>query len=526
MNTVLSITFIDLQGGDEIVFKTLWDFILRLFGKTTSTTTDKQIQINSYYASRYEDIKNINFTSIFSNKLTTLSVTESSVSVVGDNDRAEFLNLCISNVWDKIKKITGMALGTGGCVIVPYVNGGRLLFDIVSQDRIIINKKQGEIIKSATILADSITINDKIYYRWVNYDVIDDIVYITNKTTNETGSIREIEQWKGIEDRAISGVDKVLFAFIKSPVDNKASNDFYGVPITFGCDSIINEIYECLKDIKEEFQLKQVRVFANERLFKKDPKTGKMILPSKAFIAGNTEGTNSMLEEFSPEIRDSSYYNRLLNLFDLFEKSVGTSKGILTPPETRGATATEIKAGLYDTYALITDIRKEIEKGIKDYIYSCDILINYYELASQGEYNLNFDWSYSLIESSSESWAQLKDAQAMGIKSKAEVRQWLNPNESIDEAQSKIDDIKKSEPSLDDILGTDEEYSISSKQKNDIEDNIEDTVAKTLNGAQTQSLINIVMQYKQGTLTEGQAINIIATSIGISKDEATELLRA
>ena len=51
-------------------------------------------------------------------------------------------------------------------------------------------------------------------------------------------------------------------------------------------------------------------------------------------------------------------------------------------------------------------------------------------------------------------------------------------------------------------------------------------MAKTLNGAQTQSLINIVMQYKQGTLTEGQAINIIATSIGISKDEATELLRA
>ena len=62
--------------------------------------------------------------------------------------------------------------------------------------------------------------------------------------------------------------------------------------------------------------------------------------------------------------------------------------------------------------------------------------------------------------------------------------------------------------------------------KKSIEDDIDDTVTKQLNGAQTQSLINIVMQYKQGVLSEGQAINIISTSVGISKEQATELLRA
>ena len=62
--------------------------------------------------------------------------------------------------------------------------------------------------------------------------------------------------------------------------------------------------------------------------------------------------------------------------------------------------------------------------------------------------------------------------------------------------------------------------------KTSISKEIDDTVTKQLNGAQTQSLINIVMQYKQGVLTEGQAINIISTSIGVSKDQATELLRA
>ena len=41
----------------------------------------------------------------------------------------------------------------------------------------------------------------------------------------------------------------------------------------------------------------------------------------------------------------------------------------------------------------------------------------------------------------------------MGIKSKAELRQWLNPNETADEAQAMIDEIKKNEPTVSDLLG-------------------------------------------------------------------------
>lgn len=47
---------------------------------------------------------------------------------------------------------------------------------------------------------------------------------------------------------------------------------------------------------------------------------------------------------------------------------------------------------------------------------------------------------------------------------------------------------------------------------------------KQLNGAQTQSLIAIMVQYSAGSLTEGQTINLIATAIGISKAEARSLL--
>ena len=47
---------------------------------------------------------------------------------------------------------------------------------------------------------------------------------------------------------------------------------------------------------------------------------------------------------------------------------------------------------------------------------------------------------------------------------------------------------------------------------------------KALNGAQTQSLIAIMSQFSAGSLTEGQAVNLISTAIGISKEEARSIL--
>lgn len=46
-----------------------------------------------------------------------------------------------------------------------------------------------------------------------------------------------------------------------------------------------------------------------------------------------------------------------------------------------------------------------------------------------------------------------------------------------------------------------------------------------LNGAQTQSLLVIMSQLSEGTLNENQAVNIISTAIGVSKDKAREIIR-
>jgi HK97 family phage portal protein len=57
-----------------------------------------------------------------------------------------------------------------------------------------------------------------------------------------------------------------------------------------------------------------------------------------------------------------------------------------------------------------------------------------------------------------------------------------------------------------------------------VQDVAKDVSGKSLNSAQTQSLLSVMEQYTKKQLTMGQAINIISISIGISKKEAKDII--
>ena len=56
------------------------------------------------------------------------------------------------------------------------------------------------------------------------------------------------------------------------------------------------------------------------------------------------------------------------------------------------------------------------------------------------------------------------------------------------------------------------------------DDAVTEVQGKTLNGAQTQSLLAIMAQFTSGTITEGQAVKLISTAIGIDTNEAKKIL--
>ena len=435
------------------MLKNLWMWILTNVFKVQTQTTEKEIEDNSKYAKIYENIDDINFNAIFSNKLANYTVSDSTMNIEGDNQRAELLNMTGTSMWKKAKKIVSMAFGYGGVIIVPYVKGGKIYYNLVPQDRLTIDSTDGELITGATVLAEKKVIggnvNSKVYLRWTNYQIQNGNMVITQQYSDDKGNkIPAPTFWQDIQEvRTITNVDRVLFGYIKSPINNRKANDKYGVPITYGCDATILEIKETMKQMIREYELKEVFVGADITMF-----DGKNALPKNGLWKKVDSGRDDFFEVFDPQFRD--YTTRLQELYKRLEHEVGTSYGILSEVSTQNATATEIKHAMYDTFTICDDMRSNIEKGMDDFFYACNVLANAFNLSPQGEYTIDFDWSYSLLEDTQTEWSQMTWAESKGIMSKVELRQWLKPDETLEESQKAIEEIEESQPSVDDILGT------------------------------------------------------------------------
>lgn len=439
------------------ILKNIWSRILSILHIKT-ITTEQQYTDNDFYQNSYEDIKRINFNAIFSNKISNYVCNQSTISIDSEDKRSQLLSETISQVNDDKKKITNRMLGTGGIALIPYEYQGKILYNLVSQNRLSINKIEGGKIVNATILADVKEITDSYnkvtYCRYQNEEIIDGNLRIIQIYTDENGStIRKPDVFADIKDEVIiPNVDRCLLAYFKSPIDNRHSTNYYGVPITYGCGSIINEIYECLEQIRREYNNKQAFIGADSTLFKEGdvlPRSGIFKL-----VRGSGANGEDFWQIFDPSIRDSSFYARLQELYQRLEKAIGTSRGILSDIETQNATATEIRKSMYDTYTIVDETRTQMQKGMDDFLYACNILANYYNLSPEGKVHINYDWSFDLLENTQETFNQLTTGYNLGVVDKLELRQFIFPSEEREEAQKTLDKIQTENPSIDDLLGT------------------------------------------------------------------------
>lgn len=434
------------------MFKNIIQYVLNFLFKTNTQTTNKEINDNSEYAQLYESIDDINFGAIFSNKLANYTVSDSNMNIEGENKRVDLLNQVGQSMWKKAKKITSMALGYGGVIIVPYVKGGKIYYNLVPQSRLTIDETDGDLITGATVLAERKvikgTISETVYLRWTNYQIENGNMVITQQYTDEKGNkIPVPDFWKDIQEvQGISNVDRVLFGYIKSPINNRKANDKYGVPITYGCEATILEIKETMKQLVREYELKETFVGADATMF-----NGKNGLPANGIFRKIDSTDDDFFEVYDPQFRD--YTIRLQELYKRLEHEIGTSYGILSEVDTAQATATEIKRSMYDTFTICDDMRTNIEKGLNDFFYACNVLANAYNLSPQGEYELSFEWSYSLLEDTQAEWNQLTWANNKGIIDDVEIRQWLKPDETLEDSQKAIEEIREKQPRIDDLLG-------------------------------------------------------------------------
>lgn len=438
------------------MIKSIWTWIMEKLFHVKTETKPKELEDNQKWAFEYERIDGINFNAIFSNKLANYVISDSNMNITGENARVDLLNKTGQSLWKKSKKIVSKGFGYGGIFLVPYVKGGKLFYNQVPQGRVTIDSVDGDLITGATILAERKEEYQafgkvKIYIRWTNYRLENSNCVIEQKFTDETGAeIPAPPFWANIVlKQVITNVDRVLFGYVKSPINNRKSDDKYGVPITYGCDNTIREIKETMKQLYDEYELKRPFVGVDVTMF-----NGKNQLPIDGLFKKIDFGTDgeSRFEVFDPQFR--SYADRLQELYKRLEHEIGTSAGIISELNTENATATEIRRAMFDTFTIVDDMRSNVEKGMEDFFYACNVLANAFNLSPQGEYELGFDWSYSLLEDTDAEFSHMTIGYDKNVISKAELRNWIKPDEDMEQSEKAVAEIEENNPSIDDLLGT------------------------------------------------------------------------
>lgn len=188
-------------------------------------------------------------------------------------------------------------------------------------------------------------------------------------------------------------------------------------------------------------------------------------------------------------------------------------------------TATEVVSENSDTYRT----KKHHEIMVNDCLY--DLVKAICELEGITYKSINIVFDDSIIEDENALIKRgLELYQNKVISLEKFMQKYLHYEESeIQEEMAKIQNENKLvQPEGMDFFGMNKE--VGEKDDNfqnsetPSEEEVKEAVSKTLNGAQTQSLINIISQYKQGVLTYNQAKQIIKTAIGITDEEADQLL--
>lgn len=422
-------------------------------------TEDKKI---TEIHSDYHDVDAISVTATLAERLTTLATVDSSISIVGDSQRAQYLDKVMKWIDNtKLPVIGQICLGTGDCIVKPNTDGTRIGIDIIENEDFYIVERTGDFLYGVVIRCEKINKNNNKYERFeyqrlhesqgMKYVTISQHAFINGKPCG----LGEIKAWADYPElQTIPNVDRLLLGRFKCPKTNRHDiNSANGVPITSGADEIIREIKTSYRRFNQEFEAMEPMIFADKRTFKakvvtKDgvkkeipmlPKGKERVIQSTGY-SGAVDGT-PMIKEWAPNIRDVSLDNGIERNLRMLEIFCGLSEGILSKSTLTYTNTDEVRKSTQATFAFITNFRKVIEQGITDLMYAIDVIANYNMITAPGEYHINFDWSDSFVESMTERFNQMVQAQSLDAISKAELRSWVM-DEPLDIAEAKLAELE------------------------------------------------------------------------------------
>lgn len=399
---------------------------------------------------KYSD-KGINPTAIGANVVTNIAVDDSDIQVIGDSARAQAIQELLYYYVDNILSVAAeVSLGTGDCLIRPYTDGADIGFNVIGSDDFLITASIGYRLKGVIIKLDEYETRTSVYRLFESQSLRtegDKQVVVINRFAFKGSEETDISNtiWKDITTEEYIVADQLLLGRYKCPTINRDNyNSANGVPITFGCDGIIDNIKKKYEQYNDEFDRKESRIFADRTLFKRGENDRLELSASKEFVSvrgGVDGGITSQIYDYSPSIREEEFKSANDFNLSILELCCGFSRGIFTSPETSFATATELKNSLKKTFAFVKSFRRRIEHGNKELFNAVNIIMNLNSVTPDGKWELQHDWSYDYIEQTSEKFNQLIQSLDRNAIKTEDLTAWVL-NLRPEEAAEYVEDIE------------------------------------------------------------------------------------
>ena len=417
--------------------------------------------------------------------LATQVMSESTVNIITPVDdteetqqtevgsRAYFLQKAFDNhIKPKLVNKVEEAMAFGGMVIKPYINNDEIYFDFSMQGQFypLAFDDDGNITDIAFL--DQFVSDGKVFTKIERQTFNDNEILVQNKVfvakersvddnhTQELGNeipIENIERWKDISPEVtISGVEKPLFGYYRTPINNNIDLDCpLGISIFAPALSMIERCDRQFSRLDWEYEGGQMAIDV-------DP----MALRTTSGYYGTRFEQDELRDRlyrgldlgedtynaFAPTLRDANFQAGLNFYLTKVEDICGLSRGTLSSIDSEARTATELKILKQRTYVTIHSNQESLEHCINDLMYAVDVYATLYSLTPDGRYEVNIDWSDSVLTDVDTELEQRIQLQQEGILSKAENRAWFT-GEDLETAKQVIEEIEEAnDKGLDDIF--------------------------------------------------------------------------
>ena len=330
-------------------------------------------------------VRSLQIPAVVSRELKRLTLTEFDLTAA-DSRLQEILQRFLP----KLRQKLDYGIASGGLLMKPCYAAGGIFVDLVPQGRYLPIQYTDD--QCTAIACTEYAVMEKNCYTRIEIHTYENGSHTVENRCFRSPmvgvlgtpcSLLEVPQWASLLESITFPAEQPLFAVFQMPDTNNIDLDCpLGVSAFSDAVGFIRDADEQWERILWELESSERAIDASEDLFRFHPGTNQPILPKgreRMYHCLEKTGTgNTIFNTFSPEVRDTSYFNALNQILRRIESAAGLSYGTLSEVSDVEKTAEEIKSSKQRSFVRVSDIQGNLQATLEQLLYGFQYYRDYY----------------------------------------------------------------------------------------------------------------------------------------------------